>query len=510
MNMVNKKIKKTDLSVSAILILGIFIVVNFLSYQIFFRIDLTQNNIYSISSVSKKAVSELDDIVNIKAYFSNDLPSQLLSLRQEIADILDEYQTFSGGKIRVEFIDPGEDEKMQQELYMIGIPQLTFDIYEKDKIQQMRGYMGIAIHYSDNIEVIPAVKRDTSDLEYQLTTAVKKVTSEEIATIGILTSHGTSDLQNEVRAISEELSGLYSVQKVDLSLLSVIPDSIDTLVMIGPREEFSEDQLKTINSFVVRGGALLIAYDGVDIGEGLQANKNITGLEGLLEKYGIKVNNDLIADARSGMASFNQGFITFSTQYPFWPKVIGEGFNQDNSAVSSLESVVLPWTSSISLVGEAQNNGSVLLTTTEKAWQVTDNFNISPNNMEKSGNIGKYNLAVSVFGEMKNAYPEEGGEMFNGKIIVVGDSDFISDGFLRNSPDNLTFFQNLVDILSFDEDLISIRSKVVSSRPIQDDLSDSSRAMIRYMNVFGLTVVIVAFGMIRYYMRRKSRFVDDL
>src|SRR3989339_169299 len=194
-----------------------------------------------------------------------------------------------------------------------------------------------------------------------------------------------------------------------------------------------------------------------------------------------------------------------------WPKVIGDGFNQENSAVSNLESITFPWASSIGFVDEeTKNSSSFLARTTDKAWQVSDNFNISPNNMTKSGNTGQYNLAVSVFGNINNPYPEGENTAFEGKIVVIGDSDFISDGFLRNSPDNLVFFQNLVDMLSLDGDLISIRSKTVSSRPIKEDLTDSSRAMIRYINVFGLTMVVVVFGMIRYYIRRKSRFVDDL
>src|SRR3989339_167599 len=317
----NKKIKKTDLSVAAILIIGIFVVVNFLSYQIFYRFDLTQNKIYSISSVSKKTVGELDDVVNIKAYFSNNLPSQFLALRQEVADILDEYQAFSNGKIRIEFIDPGTEEDTQRELYMVGIPQLTFEVYEKDKIQQVRGYMG-------------------------------KVISDKIAAIGIVTSHGTADSQNQISTIYQELSGLYTLQNIDLQSITSVPDNIDTIIIIGPREQFTEEQLKVINSFVARGGGLLLAYNGVEIGDGLQAQKNITGIEGLMEKYGIKINNDLVADQRSGIASFNQGFITFSTQYPFWPKVIGDGFNQENSAVSNLESITFPWASSIGFVDE--------------------------------------------------------------------------------------------------------------------------------------------------------------
>ena len=160
-----KKINKADTSITALFLIGIIIAVNFLSYQLFFRWDLTQNKVYSISKVSKNTVGKLDDIVNVKAYFSENLPGQLFSLRQEVEDILDEYQNYSNGKIKIEYIDPNDDEETQRELYMIGIPQLTFETYEKDKRELVNGYMGIAISYGDNTEVIPAVKQNTSDLE---------------------------------------------------------------------------------------------------------------------------------------------------------------------------------------------------------------------------------------------------------------------------------------------------------------------------------------------------------
>ena len=116
-------------------------------------------------------------------------------------------------------------------------------------------------------------------------------------------------------------------------------------------------------------------------------------------------------------------------------------------------------------------------------------------------------LAVSVFGNFNSAY--DGSKTGDSRLIVVGDSDFVKDGFARNNPDNLVFFQNLVDSLSLDEDLINIRSKGITDRPIKE-LSDGEKAAIRYLNIFGLTIAVVLFGMIRYYMRRRSRFVDEL
>ena len=516
----SKKVKKTDLSITLIIIIGLLAVVNFFSYQVFYRWDLTQNKIFSISSASKKTARELNDIVNIKAYFSANLPTQVLSLKQEVADLLNEYQNYSNGKIRVEFIDPLEDESLQQELMMIGIPQLTFEIYEKDKRQLVNGYMGIGISFGDKTEAIPAIKQGTTDLEYQLTTAIKKVTSDDMAIIGYVASNGTADADTELRAAFTELEDLYTVRKVDIAgEEAAIPLDIDTLLLVGPTEEFNDAQLKAINAFMLRGGSLLALVDGVSIGEGLTASKNSTGLNKLIEKYGLKINEDLVADVRSGIASFSQGFFTFSSNYAFWPKINNEGFDQENASVANLENVVMPWASSVEIV-EGNITENVVVTklafTTNQGWRVPDNFNVAPSSASSpQGEQKSYTLAASVIGNFTDAYPEDNTEATEeagatSRMIVVGDSDFIKDGFLRNNPDNLTMFQNLVDSLSLDEDLINIRSKTVSSRPIKEELSDGAKAAIRYTNVLGLTAVVILYGLIRYFLRRKSRFADEL
>lgn len=511
----SKKLKKSDLSITIIIIIGIIVVINFFSYQLFYRWDLTQGKNYSISKVTKNTLGGLDDVVKVKAYFSGNLPSQFLSLKQEVGDILDEYQNYSKGKIKVEFIDPGTDETTQRELYMIGIPQLTFEILEKDKSQLVNGYMGLAISYGDKTEAIPAIKQDTSDLEYQITTAIKKVIAEKIGTIGFVSSNATAGSEDAISTAFEEAQKLYSVTQVNLKEDKKVPDDVDTLVIAGPKEKFVEDEMKAINSFLMRGGSLLVMLDGVNIEKGLMAKKNETDLEKLLAKYGIKFGLDIVGDSRSGVASFTQGFMTFSSNYPYWPKVTNEGFDQSNGAVSNLNSVIFPWASSIeideNIVG--QGNFNYLAFTTDKGWAQTDNFNIYPNGgFTPQGEQKKYNLAVMVSGNINNAYPDKnsGDKKGSGRIIVVGDSDFLYDSFLQNSPDNLTFFQNLVDSLSFDQDLISIRSKNITSRPIKEGLSDSSRVAIRYVNVLGLTIAVVLYGLIRYFARRRSRFVDEL
>ncbi len=511
-----QKIKKTDIGITVIIIIGILAVINFFSYQIFYRWDLTQNKDYSISKVSKRTVSKLDDIINIKVYFSKELPSQYITLRQEVGDILDEYQNFSNNNIRIEFIDPKDNEEIEREISIIGIPELQFNVLEKDKYQVVRGYLGMAVQYGDKTEVIPVIQ-STFNLEYQITLAIKKVTGQISAIIGFVTSNNTAGLDSEISVAYGKIQELYSVQEVDLETTQEVPNEIDTLIIAGPKGEFSQDQLKVIDAFLMQGKSLLVLIDGVKIEEGLIAIKNETNLNNLLESYGIKLNQDLVSDVINGMASFSQGFITFSTSYPFWPKVVKEGLAQDNPAVAKLESIIFPWASSLEILNEKidpaytegnGNNISYLAKTTNKAKKQIDNFNIAPNQgLALSGESGQFNLAIAMSGKFNSPYSENITEA--GRLIVVGDSDFTKNGFISNSADNLVFFQNLVDSLSLDEDLINIRSKGVTSRPIKE-LSENAKIAIRYSNIFALTVVVILFGMFRYYIRRRSRFVDEI
>ncbi|MFH0955741.1 MAG: GldG family protein [Candidatus Falkowbacteria bacterium] len=504
----NKFLKKANLSLTIIIVIGILIVLNFFSYNIFYRFDLTQNKDYSLSGASKQVAADLKDIVSVKVYFSADLPSRFLNLRQEVGDILDEYVSYSGGKIKVEFIDPKNDQATQQELYMAGIPQLQFNALEKDKYQVINGYLGMLIKYGEKSQAIPVIQ-DTKDLEYQITSTIKKLTSVDIPSIGFWQGNGAADTAQEVGAAYEKLSEIYNVSIINYATDKKITDGLDILIIIGPKEKFNDDELKAIDAFLTGGGSLIILADGVTVEQGLSANKNDTGLNKILEPYGVKLNENLVLDVNNGMASFSQGFVTFSTNYPYWPKIIKSGFDQNNPAVSRLESLVLPWASTIDILADKTKDTAVsyLAITSDQAMAVADNFKLQPQTEISGGVKGKFNLAVSLTGKFVS--PFNNASSGAGHLILVGDSDFIRDNFLQNYPDNLLFFQNIIDGLSLGSDLISIRSKGVTERPVKE-ISDTAKAAIRYGNIFAVTVIVLLFGMARYHLRRRTRFEDQI
>lgn len=66
--------KRQQAIVRALLVLGIIVLINIISINIFFRIDLTSNHIYTLSEASKDIAGNLDDKLVIKAYFTDNLP----------------------------------------------------------------------------------------------------------------------------------------------------------------------------------------------------------------------------------------------------------------------------------------------------------------------------------------------------------------------------------------------------------------------------------------------------
>ena len=506
-----KNIKQRSETYIALLsIIGIVVLINFFSYKIFTRLDLTQNKEFSVSAVTKNTLRNIDDIINVKVYFSKNLPSQFISVKENVGDILDAYENYSSGDLRVEYIDPSDDEKLAKKLYMEGIPELQFQVFEKDQMQLVKGYMGIALEYGGETEVIPVVQ-DTQSLEYKITLAIKKLTSGDAQKIGILSGYSSVD-RSALGDVLKKLEELYEVVDVKLDSEDKIDPFLKTLIIIGPKETIGEEDLKKIDAYVFNGGNLLVLDEGVAIDEALRATDKNDGLASLLEKYGIKINNDMVLESRSNaaVASFNQGFFTFQTNYPYWPKISKEGFDKDNSAVSSLENVIFQWASSIdvdeSSLGE-NHNVSYLAKSSPKSWVQSGQYDLNPQQNFVPNKTKTSNLAVDVKAKFKSAYGLDNDNFSH--ILVVGDSDFISGG-ATGMADNLVFFQNIVDSLSLDNDLIEIRSKGITSRPIKTDISDTEKMLIRYLNIFGMTVIVLIFGLGRYYLRKKSRFVDDL
>jgi ABC-2 type transport system permease protein len=521
-------------------VFGIVSLINFLSSRRFIRADLTADKRYTISQSTKKVLKRLDDIVTIDAYFSRQ-PARIAQLRQSVRDMLEEYRAFSKN-LQINFIDPATgDEAQKQQLRFIGIPEMQINVIEKDKAEIANVYMGIAILYADKKEVLPVVQT-TANLEYDLTSAILKVTSKEIKTIGFLTGHDELDVFGQAFGpLRQELSKQYDVRKVPIEADKAIDADVATLVVAGPKKELTEREKYEIDQFIMRGGRALFLVDPVLIQyEGLNVSSLKTGLNDLLEHYGVKLNDNLVLDVFMDQLTYSQGFMTVTTGYAYFIKVLkqyqyrtgetSDGLSKDSIITNQLESLTFPWAGSLELIPnvDAPVEAIALAKTSRGGWTAQSPYNISPTNrqFQPPASVQQaHTVAISLSGVFKSFYAgkaippaesSEPDEVVTAKpaeeerttktdsettqIVVVGNSQFLQQG----RRDGQLFFLNTVDWLTLGEELINIRSHGVTNRPLKE-VSESEKFFLKFISIAGVPILVVAFGLVRFFLRRRAK-----
>lgn len=544
--LLSRRVKYSSSSVIVVLIvLGILVVVNFMSTRHFVRADLTEGKDFTISDATKGMLDGLNDIVNINLYFSKKLPPYLTNLQQQVKDILDEYKAYAHGNLAMEFIDPASDPALEQKMRFIGIPQAQLNIIEKDKAEVVNVYFGIAIMYEDRSEVIPIIQ-NVMTLEYDLTSAIIKVKRSETKTVGFLTGHGEYSAE-DYEVVRTALGKQYSAVDVDVSGGKKVPGEINTLIVAGPKEKIPERDKYEIDQFLMRGGRIVFLIDPVDIStQGLMANEINPNLNDMLENYGVKLSQRLILDrASNANAPFSSGYVRYSLPYPFWPRITKGQFAKENPMVNQLEGLVLPWAGPVELVSskvQTEDSGNTnglrgieLFRTTQYSWPKGKPFELSPQQrFVPTGELKSYPLAVAVSGKFKSFYagkpipePEKSeedtpeaepsgssseaetvSESPETQIVVVGNARFASSAFLAQFRINQLFFENAVDWLTLGEELISIRSRFVTDRPLKE-ISENAKLFVRIINICGASVLVIAFGLIRFIFKRRAKKVFE-
>ena len=539
--MVNKRIKYGGNTLAFVaIILGILALINFLSTRRFIRADLTEDKRYTISKATRNVLDTLDDIVTITAYFSTN-PAEVAQIRRDVRDVLEEYNAFSK-KLQIDFVNPAEfDDAQKQELRFKGIPEVQINVVRKDKAEIANVYMGISIGYSGKEEILPVV-RSTANLEYELTSTILKVTTKEAKTVGFLTGHGEFDInaqnyQQFRQLLDKNGQGQYNLMPVSLQDGKAVDSTVATLVIAGVQQPLTERDKYELDQFIMRGGRAIFLVDPIQMQPGtLQATPLITGLNDLLEHYGVKLGNNLLLDTRfHDTARFQQGFMTVIQPYPYFVKIVKPNFSKEHSITNQLEVLTLPWTSSLEIVSKEGITATSLAKTGESGQSVQGYYNLMPNAPLPSAESKAYTVAVALEGEFKSFYadkeippvptaPDEANasddqtltpaqdadagttktESEQTQIIVVGTAQFLTQ--LR--PDGVNFFLNTVDWLTLGDALIGIRSHTITDRPLRE-VSEIEKNFIKYLCIVGVPLIVIVFGLLRYFLKRRAkRFVE--
>jgi ABC-type uncharacterized transport system involved in gliding motility auxiliary subunit len=482
------------------------------------RVDLTAENLYTLSPGTKKILGKLDGPVEIRFYVTEgekDMPLHLKAYAQRVEDLLSEYKQYSKGNIEVRKLNPKPDSDQEDSARLDGIEPQQLPSGE-------HLYLGLAINYAEAKSALPFLSPERERLlEYDISRAVTRVITPDRPVVGMMTALPMfGNPMNPMMArmgqqpqdpwvVVSELQRDFTVRQVQMDV-DKIEDDIKVLVLAHPKE-ISDKAQYAIDQFILRGGRLIAFLDGQAIMDQSKNPQNPmmpnfnanSSLEKLLKAWGVQFDTTKVAADMNFATRFQR-----QNRQETAPAVLSlnaSGISKGDTVTEQLDNLLIPFAGVFSGTPVEGLKQEVLLKTTPKS-QLVEGFMAQMGgdqilkDFKESGT--SYPLAIRLKGKFKTAFPDgkpkdtkpdddkkdekkdepkPEDSLKEGKgenvVVLIGDVDMLSDNFSvqiqnffgqkiiipRNS--NLTFVQNLVEQMSGDENLIAMRSRATLNRP---------------------------------------------
>jgi gliding motility-associatede transport system auxiliary component len=501
--------KRDWTSRSTILLIGlILVVVNLIGLNLFGRVDLTDDGVYSLSDASKDLVQNLEDPVTVTAFFTANLPAPYGTNRRFLKDKLDDYRAYGSQNFQYKFVDPADHADQRADAERMGIPAVQIQVIESDNVQLKNAYMGVVIEYAGDRETVP-VLQDLSTLEYELTGAMRRLTRDRQPQVGFLTGHGEPAPGTDMQNLNRGLQRNYEVVTVTAQggSLSANPDA---LVVAAPADSLSLETQLALDAYIMGGGRLALLLNRVDADlQSGQAAARSVGLEPMLAAYGIGLRENLVMDKQSSPVTIQrqQGFFNVAQQieYPFFP--IATSFGKDNMMVSRLRDMMFYYVSEVdtSLALPTGVEREDLIFSSAQSAQQQGFFMIQPMGQAFPLEDGPFVLGSAYTGSFPSAF-EQGQQSVSTRMVLVGDGDFVNESVVGANQGNIAFALNMVDWLVQDDALLSIRAKSVAPRALSS-VSDGMRPWIKYGSMLGPVFLVILFGLLRWRRRQTRQIV---
>ncbi len=493
--------RSAKISTTILLMLAVVIVVNILSENYYFRIDLTEGKEYTLSKATRDILKSLDKPVTITAYFSKDLPPDIGNISENLRDMLVEYGNRSNGMVVYKFVNPNENEATEREAVQNGIQPIMINVRDKDQMKQQKAYLGALVSMGNNKEKIPFIQPGSA-MEYALSTAIKKLSVINKPSIAIIEGNGEPQL-NEIMQVYKELSVLYDVQPLKLTDTTVIPEKYKTIALIRPTDTIPPAQLSILDNYLARGGNMFIALNRV---QGNFTNATGTslnlGIGDWLKRKGIDVSDNFIIDATCGAVTLQQqqGGFTMSSQiqFPYLPVIHKFA---DNPITKGLESVNLQFASPITFTGDSTLKFIPIAFTSDKSGSQKAPLYFD---IQKQWQLSDFPMSGLVVAAIIEGRLAGNG---NSKIVLVSDGDFAVGGTqagMQLPQDNVSLMANSIDWLSDETGLIDLRTKGTTSRPIRE-LQPGTKSLIKWLNFLLPIILIIVYGLIRIQVNHNKR-----
>jgi gliding-associated putative ABC transporter substrate-binding component GldG len=549
-----------------IIVFGALIACNYLASILHLRIDLTNEKRFTISSPVKKILKNLDNPIEVGIFLKGDLPAGFKNLSASAKELLQEFNEYSGGRINYKIISPdshipGTSSTYADTLTSFGIAPINLKVQLKEGEQSQYIYPDALVHYKNKMlpvnlysgtqTVITPGELNTSEalLEYNFGYAINRLIENRKPMVAYSVGNGEPTGDNVYDLVENVLRKNYDLYTINIEKESIIPDTFKLLMIVKPVIPFSETEKLKIDQYVMRGGKVIWFLDRLEAEmDSLQIKNQVIAydrnlnLEDLLFKYGVRINPDLIMDLQSDFLPFN---VNGKDQFDFlhWHYFPLFESKQNSVINKNIGLVASRFVNSIDTVSAPGIKKTIILSSSDNSRTIETPALISGTenrNAPQDVAFNKKNIPAGVLleGKFSSLYKnrisqqsmdslEKMGTPFlpecstDNKMIVVADGDIVLNGEVQGKPlpmgvnsytvgtqyeyqfANKDFLQNCLDYLVDNSGLSQARAKDYTLRLLDSKKVSEQKAKWQFINLVLPVLVIILFGFIYQWWRRK-------
>ncbi len=390
------------------------------------RVDLTQQRLFTLSDGSRKTLAKIDEPITVRFYYSkrlgNEIPTYAL-YAQRVREMLEEYASLSGGKLRLEVLDPIPYSAIEDRAVAFGLQGVPID----QGGEQV--YFGVAATNStDDQQVIPFFQPERERfLEYDLTKLIHSLAFPKKTVVGLVSALPVEgDMMAAMQgrpmqpfAVIEQLRQLYEVRTIGSDLDKISPD-IDVLMLIHP-QNLSDKTQYAIDQFVLNGGRALVFVDpNSEIQQSRPSQFNPPGspagssLDKLFAAWGVEMVPNMVAADRIAARKVNAGSAgrVQAVDYVAWLNLRSANFNKDDYITADLSQINMATSGILQPHEGAKTKFEPLIQTSPQAMKIPAEKFQGPI-PDVAGLLSQFKsedhhltLAARVTGDVQTAFPD--------------------------------------------------------------------------------------------------------
>lgn len=534
-----------------IAIVGV-VLLNVAAHFCVLRLDLTDDQRYSLSAATKELLNELDAPLEVTVYLAGDLNPSFQRLKNATAEMVEEMGKLRPSKshLKGDFTNPSSED-----LSALGLtPIVIHERAHNGTTVQQTVYPYALVRYKGRRAVVSLLQNNRGmsgeenlnasieNLEYAFAEAIHQVQQTEVPKVAFLEGHGELPEQN-VYDISLALSKYFQVDRGVLGSDPSVLDGYQAVVVADPQTPFSEADKYILDHYIQQGGNVLWVLNGVRFSEDVLAQSGFTpvlaldlNLTDMLFRYGVRVNPALLQDVQCLPVPVN---VSSDPQQPnlqpvpwyYAPLLLT---SQASPITRNIGQVSSMFASPVDVVGgEDGIRKEVLLATSTATRLIPTPAEVDLGDLNPDMSTFRYQyvpVAVALEGRFPSVFAHrmvpEGIELAAAGGAIGGNSEVsrqvvvASGSVIRNEIQqgkalpagydrysgmqfaNRDFLVNAVLYLTDEQGLIPLRQKTIALRLLNDRRAYEQRTQMQLFSTITPVALLAFIGLIVFLIRR--------